>query len=85
MFTGTQFTGSLPPNATQRWFTFNWPAEWQVAWTVVPTDPISGQAQVDCSVAIQRTSTPDCTYWLTISNLTPATITFEARYAVLNN
>ena len=26
MFTGTQFRGTLPAHATQRWFTFNWPA-----------------------------------------------------------
>ena len=40
MFTGVQFTGTLGPNASNRWFTFNWPSTWHVLWTVMPTTPI---------------------------------------------
>ena len=35
MITGTQFRGTLAPNQTQRWFTFNWP-EWEL---VDPDEP----------------------------------------------
>ena len=27
---GTQWTGTIPGNQTQRWFTFNWPAVWHM-------------------------------------------------------
>ncbi len=35
---GVQFRGRLQPNQTQRWFTYNWPSNYDVAWMVVPTD-----------------------------------------------
>jgi hypothetical protein len=30
MWTNVQFSGSLAPGASGRWFTFNWPATWHV-------------------------------------------------------
>ena len=30
MVVGTQFTGSVAANSAQRWFTFGWPASWNV-------------------------------------------------------
>jgi hypothetical protein len=84
MWTNTQFTGSLGPGASNRWFTFNWPASWHVVWYVVPTSPQSGAAQVDWDVAVERASATHCTYWVTVKNLTNQTVTFEGRYAVLN-
>jgi hypothetical protein len=32
---------------------------------------------------VQRTSATQCTYWITVTNLTAATVTFEGRYAIL--
>ena len=84
MWTNTQFTGSLGPGASNRWFTFNWPATWHVVWYVVPTSPRSGAPQVDWDVAVERASATHCTYWITVKNLTNQTVTFEGRYAVLN-
>ncbi len=84
MWTGVQFTGSLSPNQNQRWFTFNWPAAWHVVWYVVPTSPRSGAPQVDWDVAVERADANNCTYWLTVRNVTNQNITFEARFAVLN-
>lgn len=82
MTTGVQWTGSLAPNQTQRWFTFNWPAAWRVIWYMMPT---STQAvpEVTWSVAVQRADPTYCTYWITVTNLTSVAVTFEGRYAIL--
>ena len=83
MWTGVQFTGSLPAGATQRWFTFNWPASWHVVWYMMPTTVHIGVPEISWSVAVERADATHVTYWLTISNPTSNPITFEGRYAVL--
>ena len=42
MCTNVQFTGTLPAGATQRWFTFGWPAAWHVVWYMQPTTVRNG-------------------------------------------
>ena len=84
MRVGVQFTGTIPASATQRWFTFNWPASWHVVWYVVPTSPRIGAPQIEWSVAVERASSTHITYWITIRNLTSSPVNIEARYAVLN-
>lgn len=83
MWTGVQWTGTLGPNASQRWFTFNWPTAWHVVWYMMPISPKSGAPQVDWDVAVERADATHCTYWITVKNLTANTVTFEGRYAVL--
>jgi hypothetical protein len=80
---GVQWTGSLGPNQTQRWFTFNWPATWHVIWTVMPTS-FSGVPQLGWKVQVERASAEFATYWITVTNLTAATVTFEGRYCILS-
>ena len=84
MWTGVQFTGTLGPNASQRWFTHSWPVGWHVVWYVVPTSPKPGAPEVSWEVAVERANATHCTYWITVKNLTTSSITFEARYAVLS-
>ncbi len=81
---GVQFRGALSPNQTQRWFTFNWPVNRDVAWLVVPTTPQAGSPHVQCTVATELTPNNTITYWLTIQNLTSDTFNFEARYDYLD-
>jgi hypothetical protein len=83
MWTGVQFTGSLPANGTQRWFTFNWPASWHVVWYMMPTTVQTGVPEIQWSVAVERASSTNVTYWLTVTNPTGNPITFEGRFAVL--
>ena len=83
MITGVQFRGTLPPNQTQRWFTFNWSATQHVLWEVVPNSAHPGAAQVDWDVAIERADASHVTYWITITNLTGSPVQFEARYAIV--
>lgn len=80
---GVQFTGRLGPNASRRWFTFNWPAHWHVNWNVVPITPRRGGPQIDWNVTVERASDRYITYWITVRNLTPEEVNIEARYAVL--
>jgi hypothetical protein len=84
MWTGVQFTGTLGAGATQRWFTHSWPAQWHVVWYVVPTSPRTGGPQVDWDVAVERSNATQCTYFITVKNLTSNPVTFEARYAVMS-
>lgn len=81
-FGGTQFTGTIAANASGRWFTFNWPAQWHVVWTVVPTS-VSTAQELKWKVQVERASFADITYWINVTNLTGAPVTFEARYNVL--
>lgn len=84
MQTGVQWTGSLNPGQTQKWFTFNWPASWHVVWYIVPTTPKNGAPELDWDVEVERASATTCTYWITVKNLTNVAVTFEGRFAVLN-
>lgn len=84
MRVGTQFTGTLAPNQSARWFTFNWPQEWHTAWYVMPTTPRTGGPELEWDVAVERADAAKVTYWITVRNLTPQSVNFEARYAVLN-
>ena len=84
MWTGTQFTGTLGPSWSRRWYTFGWPPQWHVVWYMVPTSVRSGAPQIDWDVAVERASSTRCTYWITVRNLTTTTVTFEGRFAVLS-
>lgn len=83
MWTGVQFTGTLPPGGSQQWFTFNWPAAWHVVWYMMPTTTRLGAPDLDWDVAVERADATHCTYWLTVTNLSPVNMSFEGRYAVL--
>jgi hypothetical protein len=83
MITGVQFTGTLAPNQSGRWFTFNWNAASHVVWYMMPTSS-QNAAELSWSVAPQRADATHCTYWITVTNLTGASVNFEARYAILN-
>ena len=83
MITGVQFRGTLSPNQTQRWFTFNWQATQHVLWEAVPTSAHSGAAQIDWDVSIERSDAAHVTYWITVTNLTNLSVQFEARYAII--
>lgn len=84
MWTGVQWTGVVDPGASHQWFTWGWPASWHVVWYMMPTSPQPGAPEIDWNVAVERANGSDCTYWITVTNLTGAPVTFEGRFAVLN-
>jgi len=79
-----QFTGTVPAGQTRRWFTFNWPADWHVVWHVVPTSPLLGTPELQWDIQVERASAAAITYWVNVTNISPSSVNFEARYAVLN-
>ena len=83
MTTGVQWTGSLNPNETHRWFTWGWPASQHVIWYMMPTST-SAAPEVSWDVAVERANSTQCTYWITVTNLTANPVTFEGRYAILS-
>ena len=85
MITNVQFNGSLAPNASGRWFTFGWAANLHIVWHVMPTTPRLGAPELDWDVSVERANATQCTYWITVKNLTNATVAFEGRYAILNS
>jgi hypothetical protein len=80
---GVQFNGTVAANATNCWFTFNWPAYWHVVWTVVPTSPRPGAPQIGFQVKHERASDGFITYWICVTNLTGVPVNIEGRYGVL--
>lgn len=84
MQTGVQWIGTLDAGASNRWFTWGWPASQHVVWYMMPTSPQSGVPEIDWEVSVERANETLCTYWITVKNLTSNTVTFEGRYAVLS-
>jgi hypothetical protein len=44
----------------------------------------TGAPSLDWDVAVERANATQCTYWITVKNLTSATLSFEGRFAVLS-
>jgi len=84
MWTGIQWTGTIAANATARWFTWGWPVNEHVVWYLMPTSVRPGAAQLDWDVAVERANNTQCTYWITVKNLTNQSVNFEGRFAVLS-
>lgn len=84
MTTGVQFTGTLTPNQTQSWFTFGWNVAQHVVWYCMPTTVKNGAPEIEWTVEVERANATQCTYWITVKNLTNVAVTFEGRYAILN-
>lgn len=84
MWTGVQWTGTVPAGATQRWLTHSWPTAWHVVWYLMPTSAQVGAPQLEWNVAVERANATQCTYWITVRNLTATDVTFEGRFAVLS-
>ena len=84
MTTGIQFTGSLTASQTHSWFTWGWPTSWHVVWYMMPTTPSPGAPEIEWTVDVERANATQCTYWITVKNLTNTSVAFEGRYAILN-
>ncbi|PWK77996.1 hypothetical protein C8D88_12912 [Lentzea atacamensis] len=80
----TQFFGTIAGNTSHRWFTFGWPANWHVLWTIMPTLICPGTPTLSWSVAVERAGATQATYWITVTNSSPHTVRFEGRYDVLS-
>jgi hypothetical protein len=80
---GTQFHGSIPAKATQRWFTYNWPACWHVLWTALPTTPVTPGPGLTTRVRVERSSRERITYWIAITNQADVPLEVDGRYEIV--
>jgi hypothetical protein len=75
---GTQYRGRIDPGRSQRLFTFNWPADEVVDWSVYPT---TDDARLTSSVMIERKAGDKITYFVTVRNVGNVASNYELRYA----
>jgi hypothetical protein len=80
---GTQWVGMIGGRATQHWFTWGWPPQWHVVWNIMPVTACPGGPQLTWSVQVERANATQCTYWITVVNLTSDPVKFEGRYDIL--
>jgi hypothetical protein len=80
---GTQFTGAVAAKATNRWFTYDWPACWHVVWTVTTASPVTPGPGITWDVHVERASRERVTYWIAVSNLTDGPVDVAGRYAIV--
>jgi hypothetical protein len=80
---GVQWFGSVAPNSSHTWFTWGWPAVWHVIWTIMPVTICPGAPQLTWKVEAERANATQCTYWITVTNLTGDPVKFEGRYNIL--
>ena len=52
--------------------------------TTLAMTPKPGAPEIGWDVAVERYNATDCTYWITVRNLTNSDVTFEGRFAVLS-
>jgi hypothetical protein len=81
---GVQWFGTIGPNSTARWYTWGWPAKWHVFWTIMPITHCPGGPQLTWTVEMEMANETQCTYWITVKNLTGDPVRFEGRYDVLS-
>ncbi len=74
---GTQFTGSVDVGQTVSYFTFGWPTDEIVYWSMHPTT-VNGR--VDWTVDVRLNENDRFTYYLTITNRGSVNTSFEAKY-----
>jgi hypothetical protein len=82
---GVQWFGTIAGGDTHRWYTWGWPAAWHVFWTIMPLTPCPGAPQLSWTVAVERANAAQCTYWITVKNLTSDPVRFEGRYDLLSH
>lgn len=75
-----QWFGSLGPNQSKTWFTWGWGAGRHVVWTIMPITLCPGAPQLRWKVRVERANATQCTYWITVANLTGDPVKFEGRY-----
>jgi hypothetical protein len=81
---GTQWFGLIEGGQTQLWFTWGWTASQQVLWNIMPLTPCPGGSQLAWGVAVERSSSLQATYWITVKNLSADRVRFAGRFNILS-
>jgi hypothetical protein len=80
---GVQWTDTMAPYATIDYYTWGWPACWDVVWMPMATTPAGGGPQIRWKVQVERSTPYFLTYHIVITNLTSTPVDVEGRYAIL--
>jgi hypothetical protein len=80
---GVQWTDTMPPHATIDYFTWGWPACWDVVWMVMATTPEPGVPEIRWKVQVERSSPYFLTYHIVVTNQTDVPVGIEGRFAIL--
>ena len=75
----TQFTGTLDPGQYEEWFTYAWPRNWFVQWSVRPSDGQIGNVVLR-ALSVEAVEDGTLTYHLTVWNIGNQAVTFDALY-----
>jgi hypothetical protein len=77
---GIQRLGTIPPYDVRRWFTQDWPIEWNILWTVIPSPQ---SVRVEWKIVTERQSGVALKYYIEVRNLSANEATVDARYTIL--
>jgi hypothetical protein len=80
---GVQWTDTMGANETIDYYTWGWPASWNVVWMPMATSPDVGVPEISWKVQVERSTPYFLTYHVVITNLTGAPVGIEGRYAIL--
>lgn len=75
----TQFNGTLNAGQTRSYFTFGWPTDEVVYWSMHPT---TTNGRVEWAVEIRLADNGRFTYYLTVTNTGSETTSFAGRYVI---
>jgi hypothetical protein len=76
---GKQFTGSLQSGQYWEWYTWGWPRDLFVNWSVRPSTGQVGNVTLR-ALAVEVVADGTLTYHLTVWNVSAHPITFDAYY-----
>ena len=72
----------MPAGWTIDYYTWGWPACWDVVWTPMATTPDVGVPEISWKVKVER-SPYFLTYHIFITNHASVPVSIEGRYAIL--
>ena len=84
-WTGVQWTGTMPAHAAIDYYTWGWPACWDVTWMISSDTAREAGPQVTWKVQVERSPSPPyfVTYHIVVTNLTSEPVAIEGRYGIL--
>jgi hypothetical protein len=83
-WTGVQWTDTMPAHAVIDYYTWGWPACWDVTWMVYPVTARLGGPSIRWKVQVERSTPYFLVYHIVVSNLTDQPIAIEGRYGILS-
>jgi hypothetical protein len=80
-----QWTDTMPAHAVIDYYTWGWPACWDLTWMISSDTAREAGPQVTWKVQVERSPSPPyfVTYHIVVTNLTSKPVAIEGRYGIL--